>query len=658
MQGRRVIPWVVAGFLAPPVVWLGFGWYFEIWSFSELLRVIFSPFIWAYVAVFLALVVWLTRRRLGIIDAYAAGDRGPEATARAQRAVNSLPWTFLIVMSIYCIVGPNVAVLGQTLNDPFLDRTEYILTELLGIPLILQFTIPFFLVMSVAAEHRAQAVLLHDERRFLGLRGKVAISVVLNLMGAVLTLVIAALSIVYEGTTSGEPVFAKLVTKLAVTGVVIFVIGLANMLLMIRQIVSPVNAFSSQLSDLLRDLSTGRADLTDSLRIPSRDEIGYLARNFRFFVLSLRRLVSHIQESIRTTARQSEELSRSSSASTEALDAARRNSQRISAQFGELQDELNQVLEAVNEVASFVRSVSGSVSRQNDAVRGASETTTSMADSVGGLASEALQRSTSVARLQEIAGSGEEQMRASLSAIKNLADSAGAIRTAAGVIDDIAERTHLLAMNAAIEAAKAGETGRGFAVVAKEIKDLAESTRSNSSTITESLEEVADGIELTRSTTSATGESFGRIMTAVKDVAALMDTMTNRLQEVAADGRDVTDRLGGLERDSGELNLQSQAMAARVEQIAASLTELGALSETTRQAVDHVVSDVGSLGRLIENANSFAESNTENVGVLEDLVGGFTVEADTEPGNNGEQAERGVQTDRAEHRAENAAAGG
>jgi methyl-accepting chemotaxis protein len=281
-----------------------------------------------------------------------------------------------------------------------------------------------------------------------------------------------------------------------------------------------------------------------------------------------------------------------------------------------------------------------------------------MADSVGELASEALERSTSVARLQRIAGAGEEQMRASLSAIQTLADSAGAIRTAAGVIDDIAERTHLLAMNAAIEAAKAGESGRGFAVVAKEIKDLAESTRRNSSTITESLEQVAEGIELSRSTTSATGESFGGIVAAVRDVAALMDTMTRHLQDVSADGRDVTGRLADLARDSGELNSQAQAMATRVEQTAASLAELGTLSKTTRQAVDRIVNDVGSLSRLIENANSFAESNTENVGVLQDLVGGFTVEAADGPADDEDPAKRGVEPSPGTHRAENAAAGG
>lgn len=620
-----VLPWAIAGFMVPPVVWLIFGWYFEIWNLNELGRIIFSPFIWVYVALFLGIIYFFIRRKLSFVDAYIDGSRGPAETAQAQKAVNAVPWIFLGVMTVYCVVGPNVALLGQTLNDPFLDRTEYILAEMLGIPLILLFTIPFFLTMSVSLERRSRDVLLHDKYRFLGLRQKVAISVILNLVGSLLTVVIAALSVVYE--RGGEGVFSQLLSKLLVTGAVVFAIGITNVLMMISQIVGPVNLFSRELAALLTALARGSADLTDAIRIASRDEIGYLARNFRFFILSLKKLISQIRHSLETTAEQSRKLSAASEDSTRTLEAAEGTSARIREQATELDRELEAALSAVSEVDGFVVAVSENISTQTRAAGEASAATTAMSESMRHLAEEARSRSEAVEQLQETASNGEQQMKSNLAVSERLAESAGAIEAAAQVIEDIAERTNLLAMNAAIEAAKAGHIGNGFAVVAREIKELAQSTHKNSQRISVSLKLVTEGIEESRRTATRTGESFSQIVTTFDEVADYMRSTTGDLQKMAGDGEQITYRLKALAEDSSSLNKDATVMTERVAGITESLSKVNEASERSNETLDSLVTSVGSLSQLVSRANSFVDSNLKNVEVLEGLVEGFVVDA-------------------------------
>jgi methyl-accepting chemotaxis protein len=622
-----VLPWAIAGFMVPPVVWLLFGWYFEIWNLRELGRIIFSPFIWSYVALFLGIIYTLIRRRLRLVDAYLNGARGPSETARAQKAVNAIPWIFLVVMTVYCVIGPNVALLGQTLRDPFLDRTEYILAELLGIPLILLFTIPFFLTMSVSLERRSREVLLHDKYRFLGLRQKVAISVVLNLVGSLLTIIIAALSVVYE--RGGEGVFSQLLSKLIVTGGVVFAIGLTNVFMMISQIVGPVNLFSRELTTLLTDLAHGSADLTDSIRISSRDEIGYLARNFRFFIRSLKKLISQIRHSLETTAVESRKLAEASEESNRTLDATEGTSARIREQAADLDRELEAALSAVSEVDGFVVAVSENISTQTRAAGDASSATTTMSESLRSLAEEARSRSEAVAQLQDKASSGEQQMKSNLAGAERLAESAGVIEAAAQVIEDIAERTNLLAMNAAIEAAKAGHVGNGFAVVAREIKELAQSTHTNSQSISESLKLVTEGIEESRSTATRTGETFSQIVSTFDEVAEYMRSTTGDLQTMASSGEQITYRLKALAEDSSSLNDDATVMTERVAGITDSLSKVNEASERSNETLSSLVTSVGSLSEFVSKANSFVESNLRHLEVLEGLVHGFVVDSAT-----------------------------
>ena len=127
--------------------------------------------------------------------------------------------------------------------------------------------------------------------------------------------------------------------------------------------------------------------------------------------------------------------------------------------------------------------------------------------------------------------------------IKDINANADMIQELIQVINNVADQTNILAMNAAIEAAHAGEAGKGFAVVADEIRKLAETTGENARNISSNLNEIIANIKGTASLTEETGRSITEMTGGIEDVADSMKEMTGGLKEITTGTAEVTEAL-------------------------------------------------------------------------------------------------------------------
>merc|ERR1711916_152255 len=213
-------------------------------------------------------------------------------------------------------------------------------------------------------------------------------------------------------------------------------------------------------AEALRDIAEGEGDLTRRLEVRSNDEVGELCRWFNVFIQRIHDIVADVAEIVRTLDTSSQQL----------MTTTRDTEKGVVRQ----QSEIQQVVTAVREMAAVVSQVAESVSQAAENAEQADS------ESANG-------RQVVVSTMSQIESLSHDINAASV-VIDKLQQETDNIGSVLDVIRGIAEQTNLLALNAAIEAARAGEQGRGFAVVADEVRTLASRTQESTQEINAMIE--------------------------------------------------------------------------------------------------------------------------------------------------------------------------
>jgi len=242
-----------------------------------------------------------------------------------------------------------------------------------------------------------------------------------------------------------------------------------------------------------------------------------------------------------------------------------------------LSDHINSATELIDGINTIVEDLSKSIDMQAHSVEETSKKTEIMVSSIKTTSTISKNKQEDIKELIENAAMGQESMRGTIQSVQEISQSVDGIASAIKIISAIAANTNLLSMNAAIEAAHAGDAGRGFAVVANEIRRLSESTRENSRNISQTLKNIIDGIAVTSKQSNDTDARITEMSKEINDFALTMTDLINTFNELSSNSGEITSTLESLRVQSNEVkNVYSQmlSMTKKVRDSMHELTEI------------------------------------------------------------------------------------
>jgi methyl-accepting chemotaxis protein len=280
-----------------------------------------------------------------------------------------------------------------------------------------------------------------------------------------------------------------------------------------------------------------------------------------------------------------------------ALDGAKGRLSRLSDNVGEAKDANDRIVAASAEL--------GKSSDEYKAIaEQASAAVNEMTASIQGISGVSGRSSQSVATLSASIARGEEETAAASESMSRLAENADTLLSVVDVITGIASQTNLLAMNAAIEAAHAGDSGKGFGVVADEIRRLAEETAENIKAITKGLQDFLDDVALA-------GKSFSGISSSFADIGSRARDVTQAFDEINAALRDLGSGTADIDRSVMAVVESSSGMARSIGSVDAMVEGNNKAIDSVRRLTEESLADLAAISLafadILERSRSLHE---------------------------------------------------
>ncbi|MEH6567055.1 MAG: methyl-accepting chemotaxis protein [Halopseudomonas sp.] len=348
---------------------------------------------------------------------------------------------------------------------------------------------------------------------------------------------------------------------LAVVGFLVALVGLVVMCFVAYGLAKPAR----QLVAMLDDIAKGDGDLTKRLEVDRADELGAIARGFNAFLDKLQGMIREVVGSVQQVT----------DASEHTADIAIRTNDGVQRQLSEI----DLVATAVTEMTATAQDVARNASQAASAAHNADGSASHGREVV---------RATS-ATIQSLS----EDIQRAVNSVQSLARDSENITGILDTIRGIAEQTNLLALNAAIEAARAGEQGRGFAVVADEVRNLAQKTQASTAEIQAMIEQLQNGtretvkvMEQSRARTDQSvlqAEEADAALTSITQAVSVINDMNNQIASAAEQQSAVAEDIN---RNVTTIDTVAKSVAAGADEASKASASLTKLAEHQRRLIN------------------------------------------------------------------------
>jgi methyl-accepting chemotaxis protein len=376
----------------------------------------------------------------------------------------------------------------------------------------------------------------------------------------------------------------------------------------------------------LRGIADGGGDLTHTIDVTSADELGELAANFNAFSWSLKTMIESIKSSAGGLKGNLESLATNTTETAGAVEEIAATIESIKQQTLTQSASITESSATTDEIAKQIHGLGKAVERQAESISVSSSAVEEMVANVQSVTANVERMGRYYKDLEAKSSAGRKAIALAAERAKEIEEQSETLQEANALIANIAAQTNLLAMNAAIEAAHAGEAGLGFAVVADEIRKLAESAAAQSKAVGGNISAIRKTISAVAEVSAESQTDFAGIVEQIELLSRLEEEVIASMQEQSTGSSQILDSLSIMNEITQEVRAQSTSISEGSASVIGEMGNLLRLGNELDSGMNEMAAGANQIRASAASTNDLSIMAAENVRSLAAEVEKFKTE--------------------------------
>ena len=375
----------------------------------------------------------------------------------------------------------------------------------------------------------------------------------------------------------------------------------------------------------INEIATGHADLTKRISFESEDEIGSVVQSFNQFEEKLQNIVSDIKDSKDNLTKVGQIMKENASVTTSSISSLFTNIENMESQISTQGESVNLTANSVNGISENINSLESMIENQVAGVSQASSAIEQMMGNISSVDKSVDAMANSFGELFDTTNVGIKKQELVSQKIKDIEKQSENLQSANTVIATIAGQTNLLAINAAIEAAHAGESGKGFSVVADEIKKLSESSTQESNKINDQLREITNSITSVVQASIESMEAFSKVSTLINSTNDMVMSIKRAMNEQNSGSKQIFDSLYTMNNNTSLVREASRKMSEENQSVLAEIKNLQEVTASMQSCMSLITDGTSKINESGDELNAVTPKLIASIDEISNQIDQFKV---------------------------------